>query len=106
MKRVRLHDLRHTNVSLRIDEGQIIVYISKQIGHESPDTTLKVYAHLFKEVQPEQAVKLDRALGFTELPGSPSESVRYLLGNGPKDVKKGSRFSSQPIELIGSGERI
>ncbi len=93
VKRVRFHDLRHTNVSLRIEEGQNIVYISKQIGHESPDITLKVYAHLIKDIHPEQAAKLDRALGFAELPGSSSETVRYSLGNGPKTKEKGLQLA-------------
>ena len=31
--KVRFHDLRHTNVALRIEQGQNFYYISKQIGH-------------------------------------------------------------------------
>ncbi len=40
---------RHTNVSLRIEQKQNIVYFSKQIGHASVKTTLDVYGHLMKE---------------------------------------------------------
>ncbi len=84
VKRVRFHDLRHSYVSLQIEIDQNIVYISKQIGHENPDTTLKVYSHLMKEANPEAALKLDRTLGFTELPDGSSEGVRYLLGKTQK----------------------
>jgi integrase len=52
------------NVSLRIEQHQNIVYISKQIGHSSVKTTLDVYGHLMKEVNTEQAKKLDNALGL------------------------------------------
>ncbi len=106
IKRVRFHDLRHTNVSLRIEQGQNIVYISKQIGHSSAKITLDVYSHLMKEVNTEQAQKLDNALGLVEYPGSLSEGVRRLLEDGSVINEKGAAESLQPLELIGSGERI
>jgi integrase len=43
-----LHELRHTFVSILIDQGEDIVFISKQVGHKHPEITLKIYAHLFK----------------------------------------------------------
>ncbi len=43
----RKHDLRHTYASLLIAQGADIVAVSRQLGHASPDITLKVYAHLF-----------------------------------------------------------
>jgi integrase len=44
---LRFHDLRHTFASLLIAEGANIVFVSRQLGHASPDITLRVYAHLF-----------------------------------------------------------
>ena len=44
---LRFHDLRHTFASLLIAEGTNVVFVSGQLGHASPDITLKVYAHLF-----------------------------------------------------------
>ena len=41
------HDLRHTFGSLLIAEGQDIVFVSKQLGHEDVSTTLDVYASLY-----------------------------------------------------------
>ncbi len=38
IRTIRFHDLiRHTNVSLRIEQGQNLVYISRQIGLECLD---------------------------------------------------------------------
>lgn len=65
VKKIRFHDLRHTNVAIRIDQGQNIKYIQHQMGHASIQTTLDRYGHLIKEVNQEQAMKLDNALGFT-----------------------------------------
>ncbi|CYY01904.1 prophage LambdaSa2%2C site-specific recombinase phage integrase family protein [Streptococcus suis] len=42
---VRNHSLRHTYASFLILNGVDIVTISKLLGHESPDITLKVYTH-------------------------------------------------------------
>jgi integrase len=45
--RLRLHDLRHTFASLLIAQGANVVFVSRQLGHASPNTTLGFYAHLF-----------------------------------------------------------
>ena len=73
VKRVRFHDLRHTNVALRIEQGQNIKYIQNQLGHASIQTTIDRYGHLLKEVNTEQAMKLENALNFTEHLGRSSD---------------------------------
>ncbi len=40
---LRLH-LRHSFASLRLAEGAPLTYVSQQLGHSSPDTTLRHYA--------------------------------------------------------------
>ena len=45
--RLRWHDLRHTAASLLIAQGLDVVFVSRQLGHASPEITLKRYAHLF-----------------------------------------------------------
>ncbi|RSJ20129.1 site-specific tyrosine recombinase XerC [Streptococcus sp. BCA20] len=42
---MRNHSLRHTYASFLILNGVDIVTISKLLGHESPDITLKIYSH-------------------------------------------------------------
>jgi integrase len=64
IKRIRFHDLRHTNASLRIAEGQNPKYIQDQMGHASIQTTFDRYGHLLKKANPDQAKKLDGILGF------------------------------------------
>lgn len=49
--KLRFHDLRHTFASIVIAQGQNVVFVSRQLGHSSPDITLKVYAHLFDLAQ-------------------------------------------------------
>lgn len=45
--KLRWHDLRHNFASFLIAEGLDVVFVSRQLGHASPSTTLSIYAHLF-----------------------------------------------------------
>lgn len=58
VKRIRIHDLRHSHVSLLIDMGFSAVAIADRVGHESIDITYR-YAHLFPSKHSEIAEKLD-----------------------------------------------
>src|SRR5437667_2286413 len=49
--RLTLHSLRHTFTSLLIAKGLDVVFVSRQLGHASPTTTLGVYAHLFGQAE-------------------------------------------------------
>lgn len=58
IKRIRIHDIRHSHVSLLIDMGFSATAIADRVGHESIDITYN-YAHLFPSKQTEMAEKLD-----------------------------------------------
>ena len=58
VKRIRIHDLRHSHISLLIDMGFTALAITDRVGHESIDITYR-YAHLFPTRQIEMADKLD-----------------------------------------------
>ncbi len=57
VKKIRIHDLRHSHVSLLINMGFSAVAIADRVGHESIDVTYR-YAHLFPTKQAEIANKL------------------------------------------------
>lgn len=58
IKRIRVHDLRHSHVSLLIEMGFSAVAIADRMGHESIDITFR-YAHMFPSKQKEMANRLD-----------------------------------------------
>jgi len=58
VKHIRVHDLRHSHVSLLIEMGFSAVAIADRVGHESIDITYR-YAHLFPSRQNEIAEKLN-----------------------------------------------
>ncbi|WP_407933729.1 tyrosine-type recombinase/integrase [Erysipelothrix enhydrae] len=47
----RLHDLRHSHVTLLIQNNVPINIVSKRLGHSTVEMTLKVYTHAFAESQ-------------------------------------------------------
>jgi len=58
VKRIRIHDLRHSHVSLLISMGFSAVDIAARMGHESIDITLH-YAHIFPSSQEAMASRLN-----------------------------------------------
>lgn len=66
LKRIRIHDLRHSHVSLLIEMGFSAVAIADRMGHKSIDITYR-YAHLFPTKQNEIADKLDIERGENDV---------------------------------------
>lgn len=58
VKRIRIHDIRHSHISLLIDMGFSAVAIANRVGHESIDITYR-YAHLFPSRQVDMANRLN-----------------------------------------------
>lgn len=58
VKRIRIHDLRHSHCSLLINMGFSAIAIADRLGHESIDITYR-YAHLFPNKQGEIAERLN-----------------------------------------------
>ena len=58
LKQIRIHDLRHSHVSLLIEMGFSAVAIGSRLGHKSVDITYN-YAHLFPTTQDKLAETLD-----------------------------------------------
>lgn len=48
VKKIRLHDLRHSHASFLIHSGVPITAISKRLGHKNPKITLEVYSHVYE----------------------------------------------------------
>lgn len=61
VKKIRLHDLRHSHASLLISEMNIQpLLVAKRLGHGKIQTTLNTYSHLFPNKNKEVADELDR----------------------------------------------
>lgn len=59
LPRLKLHELRHTNISLLIQNGATIIEASKWAGHSTPSTTSNIYAHTDERGKEKCAAILD-----------------------------------------------
>ena len=58
VKRIRVHDLRHSHASMLIELGFSPLEIANRLGHEKVETTLNTYAHLYPNKQTKLAERL------------------------------------------------
>ena len=52
-RRLRPYDIRHAHVTQQLDAGADLKAVSQNVGHRSPDTTIKVYQHISGKLQKE-----------------------------------------------------
>lgn len=60
VKKIRIHDLRHSHASLLVEMGFSPLEIAERLGHERVETTLNTYSHLYPDKQKHLASKLDQ----------------------------------------------
>lgn len=60
VKKIRVHDLRHSHASLLINNGANIKAVSERLGHDDIKTTLNTYGHLYKNQDNALAAMLDK----------------------------------------------
>ena len=72
LRKIRLHDLRHTFGSLLIQNGATIVYVKEQMGHSSIQVTVDLYGHLIPGANVSYVDRLD------ENSGAPSKTPQNM----------------------------
>ena len=68
LKKIRIHDLRHSHISLLIEKGFNAVEIARRVGHKSVEITYR-YAHLFANRERNIANTLDEMKGDDDYVG-------------------------------------
>lgn len=63
---IRFHDLRHSNASILLNNGQDMKRIQEWLGHASFTTTANLYAHLSPGFKNEAANSLEKVFGYNE----------------------------------------
>ena len=62
LRKVRIHDLRHTFASLLLQHGESVVYVKEQLGHSSIQITVDTYGHLIPGANRAAVDRLDDVL--------------------------------------------
>ena len=68
VKRIRIHDLRHSHISFLLSKGIQPVAIAKRVGHETIYINLW-YAHMLPSEQADMANQLDEEMAQNEKEG-------------------------------------
>ena len=82
LRKIRVHDLRHTYATLRISKGDNIADVSKQLGHYSVKFTMDVYYHWVPGGSKAEVDGLD-GLGS-------GATIRNLSATKEKGISRGS----------------
>jgi len=99
IRRIRLHDLRHTFGSLLLQNGASIVYVKEQMGHSSIQVTIDIYGHLIPGANLSFVDRLDHV--ETDLPQTTPQPSATPAQPGGMEVPP--PHLSQVIEKIGGG---
>jgi integrase len=59
LRRIRIHDLRHTFASMLIQNGESLAYVRDQLGHHSIQITVDTYGHLVPGANRQAVNRLD-----------------------------------------------
>jgi integrase len=82
LRKIRVHDLRHTYATLRISKGDNIADVSNQLGHHSVKFTMDIYYHWVPGGSKAEVDGLDD-LGSTA-------TIRNLSATKEKGISRGS----------------
>ena len=78
VKKIRIHDVRHSHANLLINQGCDALMLADRLGHEKVSTTLNTYSHLFPHKQQELVHSLE-SLQATDSPTPEPPSDNPLL---------------------------
>ena len=59
---IRLHEARHTNTSLMLNQGIHPKVVQERLGHSSIQVTLDLYSHVAPGIQEAAAVRFDECI--------------------------------------------
>jgi integrase len=79
VKRIRLHDMRHTHATLLLEAGVDVTVVSKRLGHASVKTTADLYAHITERLQTTAAERFGAYISSAPLRLSAGDHGRPAL---------------------------
>ncbi|PFJ14976.1 site-specific integrase [Bacillus cereus] len=59
MKKIRIHDFRHSHASYLINKNTIVSVVAQRLGHSDVATTLNTYSHLYPTTEKEAVLKME-----------------------------------------------
>ncbi|MBQ3469092.1 MAG: site-specific integrase [Bacilli bacterium] len=60
VKKIKIHDIRHSHVSLLISIGTPITVVSEHLGHSDIQMTLNIYSHMFPKDEDKAVLNIEK----------------------------------------------
>jgi integrase len=103
VKKIRIHDLRHTAASIAISAGATPNMVKEMLGHSDVQLTMRVYAHIFEADREKVAGNVNRAVDEVhEMCTEPLETEIMSRSKAPKNPSD-LRFFLQTENQVDSG---
>ncbi len=100
LRKIRLHDLRHTFGSLLIQSGASVVYVKEQMGHSSIQVTVDIYGHLIPSANISFVDRLDEAVKQEEKTTLQQNATQAQPAKNREDA-----IPPEVADLVGGGGR-
>jgi integrase len=100
LRKIRLHDLRHTFGSLLLQSGAPIVYVKEQMGHSSIQVTVDTYGHLIPGANVSFVDRLDSI-------AEPNTGTTWQQSATPPQLAehRENKIPPEVADLVGGGGR-
>ncbi len=82
LRRIRIHDLRHTFCTRLIENRESLAYVRDQMGHSSIQVTVDIYGHLVPGSNKQAVDRLDEPLETAKSEGKSATSRNQLRQEG------------------------
>lgn len=100
MRRIRIHDLRHTFATRLLMNGESPAYVKEQMGHSSIQVTVDLYCHWIPGSNRQAVDRLDEPVHIQE-----TEDESATIRNQTSEVQmREGRFPSQVVGIAGAGD--
>lgn len=96
LRRVRLHDLRHTAASLMLEQGVPARVIMQTLGHSQISITLNTYSHVSPELSRDAADRMETLMGGSDSGALAAKRAAVRASDGPSvGSGHGIKFADQ-----------
>ncbi len=100
LRRIRIHDLRHTVATRLLMNGESPAYVKEQMGHSSIQITVDLYCHWLPSSNRQAVDRLDDAVEVQNTEGESATS----RNQAPEHARAAARIPVQPFEKFGAGD--
>ena len=105
IRKIRLHDLRHTFGSLLIQNGASLTYVKEQMGHASIQLTVDIYGHLVPGANVNYVDRLDTKPAADTKPDKKQDEAPHESASQTQPRRRSeSDIPAEVVDLLGGGE--